>query len=174
MWVKLKYVILTNDSSKPVKWSESFMLPPTCCWKFPPALCPTLPWPPLSRGEKWEVVARSWYQPAGASTLSVQRRVALVLGWYSRVLFRAGKARAGYTYRTTSTFDSDCTSASQAEVGSSSDHLERKYSPCSYFYPEMRKAKFEFWIVQLLLFLQLDWYWYWRLCWYWSWCQYWC
>ena len=68
MWVNLKYVTHTNDSSKPVKWSKSFMLPPTCCWKFPPALCPTLPWPPLSRGEKWEVVARSWYQPAGAST----------------------------------------------------------------------------------------------------------
>ena len=70
--------------------------------------------------------------------------MALVFGWYSRVLFRAGKARAGYTYRITSTFYSDCTSASQAERGSSSDHLERKCSPCSYFYPEMSKSKFEF------------------------------
>ena len=45
MWVNLKYVTPTNGSSKPVKWSKSFMLPPTCCWKFPP--CP-LPRPALA------------------------------------------------------------------------------------------------------------------------------
>ena len=131
---------------------ESFPLPsaPAC----PGLLCPGV------KNEKW-------WQGAGTSQqeLVLSAKIgALVLGWYSRVLFSAHV----HTYRTTSTFDSDCTSASQAEVGSSSDHLERKYSPCSYFYPEMSKSKFEFWIVQLLLFLQFDCFWYWY------WCQYWC
>ena len=107
---------------------ESFPLPsaPAC----PGLLCPGV------KNEKW-------WQGAGTSQqeLVLSAKIgALVLGWYSRVLFSAHV----YTYRTTSTFDSDCTSASQAEVGSSSDHLERKYSPCSYFYPEMSKSKFEF------------------------------
>ena len=70
MWVNLKYVTRTNGSSKPVKWSKSFMLPPTCCWKFPPALCSPLHWPGLlCPGVKNE----KWWQGAGTSQQELVR-----------------------------------------------------------------------------------------------------